>query len=670
MTVVLATSFTNSLTKLTDSERKQAKITALDVQMDPDAPGLSLHRVDRARDPNFWSARVSRDLRLILHKTGGSTLIAYVGHHDDAYAWAARRRIETHPRTGALQIVEIREAVEEVLVRRPLAAPEPPALAGYGEADLLSWGVPEDWLADVLSATEASVLDVAAHLPEEAAEAVLRAATGEPPLVPLEELSPADAASPTGLDHPDARRRFRVIGDQAELAAALDSPWDAWTIFLHPAQREFVDRDFAGPARVVGSAGTGKTVVALHRAARLARDGGRVLLSTFSPTLAADLRTKLARLAGGAGWADGVTVATMDETVLRLLPPGQRLATPADVSAAIEAASAEAGRPATASFLEAEWRLIVDAWAVPDADTYREMPRLGRVVRLPAGRRDDVWEVFAATRERLRADGLMTTATAMHDAARRLRDGEMAPPFDHVLVDEAQDLSPPELALLAALAGSRPNGLFFAGDIGQRIFRAPFPWSRAGIDIRGRSRALKVNYRTSHEIHARTRSLLPRRLVEADGDEEERTGVVSVFHGPVPTLQAFPDVETECSAATAWLTERLGSGTPSRGIAILVRSDGELARGAAIARSASRDVPVLTMHEAKGREFVAVLVVGCDAHIIPSEDRLLAAEDDRAMTEIFETERHLLYVAATRARDHLWVSGVAPVSEFLEDLLT
>ena len=668
MTVVLATSFTKSLTKLTDSERKQAKITALDVQMDPDAPGLSLHRVDRARDPNFWSARVSRDLRLILHKTGGSTLIAYVGHHDDAYAWAARRRIETHPRTGALQIVEIREAVEEVVVHRPVEAPEPPVLAGYGDADVLSWGVPEDWVADVLSATDSTVLDIAGHLPEEAAEAVLRAASGEPPL-PRDGHPPTDAAPPTGLDHPDARRRFRVIGEQAELAAALDSPWDAWTIFLHPAQREFVDRDFSGPARIVGSAGTGKTVVALHRAARLARDDGRVLLSTFSPSLAADLRAKVGRLAAGADWADRMRIATMDEVVADLLPGGLLLARPADVRTALESASEQEGHPATDTFLEAEWRLIVDAWAVPDAATYRDMPRLGRGVRLPATHRDAVWSVFERVREALDARDLITPAAAMHDAARRLRQGGLGRPFDHVVVDEAQDLSPPELVLLAALAGDLANGLFFAGDIGQRIFRAPFPWSRAGVDVRGRSRALKVNYRTSHEIHARTRGLLPRRLVEADGGEEERAGVVSVFHGPAPDLNAFPHIDAECSAAASWLSARLNDGVSPEGIAILVRTPGDLRRGEEVARMAGRAVQVLSMHGAKGREFEAVIVIGCDAHLVPLEARLLAAEDDRAMAEAYETERHLLYVAATRARDHLWISGVEPVSEFLEDLL-
>lgn len=662
MIAALGKDFEKALAKLSEQERKQVKVTVFDVQMDPTGAGLSLHRIDRSPDPNFWSARVNRDLRLILHKTKGSTLIAYVGHHDDAYAWAERRRIEEHPTTRAIQVVEVRERVEEIAVTRVVEVAEPPVLTDYAASDLSSWGVPEDWIEDVLAATDSTILDVVAHLPEEAQEAVLRAASGEPPL-------PVSVAFATGLDHPDARRRFRVIGDQAELEAALDAPWDEWTIFLHPAQQAFVDRDFSGPARVVGSAGTGKTVVALHRAARLAREGGRVLLSTFSPDLAADLRMKVDRLAGGAEWADRVEVDTMDTVVSRLLPGGLRLANSNDVNAALETAAKDIADAPSLNFLADEWRLIVDAWAIPDAETYRDLPRLGRGVRLPAARREAVWEIFASTRTLLEDHGMTTPAAAMHDVATKLRSGELKPPYDHVVMDEAQDIGPAELTLLAAMAGDQPNGLFFAGDIGQRIFRAPFPWSHAGIAVRGRSATLKVNYRTSHEIRSQTETLLPRRLVESDGEEEDRGGVVSTFHGIAPVLKSFPTMEAECDAAVAWATARLDEGIVGEELAILVRSEAEQGRAEAVAKQLDSLPRILQMHDAKGREFRAVVLLACDADVIPSEDRLADATDERTMAEVFETERHLLYVAATRAREAVWISGVEPVSEFLSDMM-
>ena len=293
MTVRIASSFTKSLDRLTGQERSAAKVTAFDVQSDPASPGLSLHRVERARDPGFWTARVNRDLRIVLHRRDGETLLAYVGHHDDAYAWAERRRLDRHPRTGAAQIVEIRETVETVVTHRYVEeAVRRPRLFSESDDTLLSWGVPEDWLETVRGATEDTVLDIAAHLPDEAQEAVLAAAVGEAPTVRI-AAPEADAYA-----HPDARRRFTVVGDQAALEAALEAPWDDWAVFLHPAQREFVERDFNGPARVIGSAGTGKTVVALHRAVRLAREDAeaRVLLATFSASLAEGLSQKLSRL--------------------------------------------------------------------------------------------------------------------------------------------------------------------------------------------------------------------------------------------------------------------------------------------------------------------------------------------------------------------------------------
>ena len=162
----------------------------------------------------------------------------------------------------------------------------------------------------------------------------------------------------------------------------------------------------------------------------------------------------------------------------------------------------------------------------------------------------------------------------MHRLAREMKD----PPFTHVVVDEAQDISVPELHLIAAIAGDRPNGLFFAGDIGQRIFRSPFPWKAAGVDIQGRSRSLKVNYRTSHQIRAKSDMLLPPRLLEADGGEDNRLGVSSVFHGPPPELRLFDTPDAESAAVAGWIDDCLKEGIAPETIAVLVRSEKELPR--------------------------------------------------------------------------------------------
>lgn len=666
MTVLIANSFTKSLDKLTSQEQGQVKISVFDIQTNPENPGLSMHRLSNCKDPNFWSARVNRDIRIILHKKDGNTLLSYVDHHDDAYDWAARQRLVQHPKTGAMQFVEVKERVEEVVIQRYVeeAVKKPRLFENESDDTLLSWGVPEEWLETVQQATEDTVLDIAGHLPDEAAEAIVSAAVGERPTVRIE------FAGGTGFSHPDAQRRFKVIGDQAELEAALDAPWDDWAVFLHPAQREFVDRDFNGPARVIGSAGTGKTIVALHRAVRLAKDNpeARILLTTFSPDLAAGLAEKLTRLVKGqSDIANHITVGTLGEISEKLasdLFGKVSIADEEEISLMLERAREATGSTIDLGFLRDEWRLIVDAWDVRDAETYLELPRLGRKVRMAATRRDELWGIFANLREQLEASGKETLAGVMHHLA---RDAKRFP-FEHVIVDEAQDISVPELMLLARNLGETPNGLFFAGDIGQRIFRSPFPWKSAGVNIRGRSRSLKVNYRTSHQIREKSDLLLPSRLLELDGEEDRRLGITSVFHGPAPEIREFDTEAEETVAVRTWINARLAEGFPESSIAVLVRSQNEMPR-ANEAVGEHNELPILPMHDAKGREYRAVAVMACDSEVIPNEERLMAAADEKSLKEVFDTERHLLYVAATRARERLWISGCSPCSEFIEDLV-
>jgi hypothetical protein len=294
----IADTFTDRLAQLTGEEQKAVKITAFDLQLNPAQPGMRFHKLDQARDPHFWSVRVSRDIRLIVHKTDASLILCYVDHHNEAYRWAERRKLETHPKTGAAQLVEIRETVQNIIVPAYVMAaqPAPPKARLFehvAEEALLSYGVPTEWLQDVRQADEDTLLRLADHLPGEAAEALLELATGGKPPVPQPIAAVADP-----FEHPDAQRRFRVMNNVEELARALEYPWEKWTIFLHPAQRQWVEGNYSGPARVSGSAGTGKTIVALHRAVFLARThpDARVLLTTFSDTLANALRTRLRRL--------------------------------------------------------------------------------------------------------------------------------------------------------------------------------------------------------------------------------------------------------------------------------------------------------------------------------------------------------------------------------------
>jgi len=683
----IADTFTDSLAQLTGDEQKAVKTTAFDLQLNPANPGMSFHKLDKSKDKRFWSVRVNSDLRLIVHRTSSSLLLCYVDHHDKAYAWAERRKLETHPTTGAAQLVEIRERVQEIVVPayvQPSQAPAPKKalLANISDRDLLSYGVPAEWLADVRQATEDTVLALADHLPAEAAEALLELATGGTP----QKQRPAPAADP--FEHPDAQRRFRVVADVDELARALEYPWERWTVFLHPAQRELVERHFAGPARIAGSAGTGKTVVALHRAVHLARSkpDARILLTIFSETLARALRTKLTRLIGTEPrLRERIDVDPLDSVARRLHDGMLGRPDVASREVIFELISGAAGQSAdqkfSLSFLLSEWTDVVDAWQLDSWEAYRDVVRLGRKTRLPEKQRQILWAIFERVRAALKGRKLLTqaelyTRLAAHLAARD------RPPYDFVVVDEAQDVSVAQLRFVAALGGDRPDALFFAGDIGQRIFQLPFSWRSLGVDIRGRSAILRVNYRTSHQIRTQADRLLGGQVSDVDGNTEERGGTISVFNGADPLVRVLDSVEEESTVVGRWLADRGSEGVVPGEMSVFVRSSAQLPRARAAVEAAGLSVALLDetvktardrvsvgiMHLSKGLEFRAVAVMACDDEVLPLQARIEGVTDEGDLEEVYDTERHLLYVACTRARDHLLVTGVDPASEFLQDL--
>lgn len=688
MLLLISDTFTDGLTRLTGDEQKAVKTTVFDLQINPAAPGLSFHKLDRAKDKRFWSVRVSSDIRIIVHRTDASLLLCYVDHHDKAYDWAERRKLETHPTTGAAQLVEIRETVHEVFVpvyveAKVAAKAKPLLFADLSDAQLLGYGVPSEWLTDVKHANEDTLLSLADRLPAEAAEALLELATGGKPQV----ATPAPAnADP--FEHPDAQRRFRVMKNVEELERALSFPWDRWTVFLHPAQRQWVERDYNGPARVSGSAGTGKTIVALHRAVFLARKhpDARILLTSFSEILANALRTRLRRLISNEPrLGERIEVHAINALGERLfgLHGGVAAVAPAERMKALiaDAAAAVPGHKFSQRFLLGEWEQVVDAWQVETWEAYRDVKRLGRKTRLPEAQRAVLWSIFERVRHALR-DGKLTTHAEMFAKLAGIVRSAKNPAFDFAVVDECQDLGIAHLRFLAALGGSRPNALFFAGDLGQRIFQQPFSWKAVGIDVRGRSRTLQVNYRTSHQIRKQADRLLAPTVSDADGNLEGRDKTVSVFNGPVPVIRICGNTKEETDAVATWIAERTKEGYAPHEIGIFVRSEAQLARARAAVEAAKLPFTVLddkvdavtgkaavaTMHVAKGLEFRAVVVMACDDEVIPLQERIETVADEADLEDVYSTERHLLYVACTRARDQLLVSSVKPASEFLDDL--
>jgi mRNA-degrading endonuclease RelE of RelBE toxin-antitoxin system len=708
----IADTFTDSLARLTSEEQKVVKTTAFDLQLNPAHPGLQFHKLERAKDPNFWSIRASRDVRIIVHRTGTSLLLCYVGHHDDSYQWAERRKLETHPKTGAAQLVEIRKRVEEITIPKYVEAapvPKPPLFSKLTDNELLGYGVPFEWLPDVRNATEESLLGLADHLPKEAAEALLDLATGVTPhlvsvvatptlaipglvaVLPSAQMSMLlKSAVPTtkSFQHPDAQRRFRLIGSAEELERALEYPWEKWTVFLHPAQRELVERDFNGPARVAGSAGTGKTIVAVHRAVFLARKypDSRVLLTTFSEPLSNALATKLRHLIGSQPrLGERIEVHSLNTIGKRLYEANigkPHFATADTLKELLSKAAQETAESRfSLQFLMSEWEQVVDAWQLATWESYRDVVRLGRKTRLKEPQRLIAWSIFEKVRAALKVKQLITLSEMFSELA-TFYSTNVSRPFEFIVVDEAQDVSVAQLKFLAALGKDRANSLFFAGDLGQRIFQQPFSWKALGVDVRGRATTLRINYRTSHQIRMKADRLLGPEMADVDGNVEQRRSTISVFNGPPPTIQTFDSIEAESRGVSDWLKARAQEGLLPHEIAIFVRSASELNRAQAAVELAAIPFKILdgrvetvhgkasiaTMYLAKGLEFRAVAVMACDDEIVPLQQRIETVADDSDLEEVYNTERQLLYVACTRARDHLLVTSVAPASEFLDDL--
>ncbi|MEJ7738019.1 MAG: 3'-5' exonuclease [Chitinophagaceae bacterium] len=687
----IADTFTDSLTRLSGDEQRAVKTTAFDLQLNPANPGMSFHKLDKAKDKNFWSVRVSGDIRLIVHKNKGDFLLCYVDHHDKAYDWAERRKLEVHPKTGAAQFVEIRETVQEIFIpvyvqeKETVESKSRKLFINIADDILLSYGVPLEWLQDVKEATEERLFALIEHLPAEASDALLELATGGKPPVSQPVIKGRDP-----FKHPDAQRRFRTMNNMEELERALDFPWDKWAVFLHPAQRQWIEKNYTGAARVSGSAGTGKTIVALHRAVFLAKSNpdSRVLLTTFSNILANALKVKLRRLISNEPHlSEQIDVYAINELGQRLYKANisaPHIASKDEISDVVKNASAGVqGHKFNLAFLTSEWEQVVDTWQLKTWEEYRDVKRLGRKTRLPEQQREILWSIFAGVNQQIKEEKLLTFGGLFNKLTDHLAKRNVFP-YDYAVVDEAQDFSVCHLRFLAALGKNNPNALFFAGDIGQRIFQQAFSWMAVGIDIRGRSRTLHVNYRTSHQIRQQADRLLAPKVSDADGNIEERGNTISVFNGVEPAIKTFQTNDEEILFVGDWILAQIKDGIAPHEVSVFVRSFNEVPRAiAAVAKakvpyvildesveSINGKITISTMHYAKGLEFKSVVVMACDDEVIPLQERIESVTDNADLEEVYNTERHLLYVACTRARDCLLVTSVDPASEFLEDLRT
>jgi superfamily I DNA/RNA helicase len=539
--------------------------------------------------------------------------------------------------------------------------------AALSDADLLSIGTPQELLEQVRSIhTEFELDAVQGLLPVEAYEGLFLIAAGDSVsdvLISRETRvdRPIDTEDyATAIETAESQSRFVVVADEETMATMLNSPLSQWRVFLHPTQRKLAQGDRGGPMRVLGGAGTGKTVLAMHRAKWLAENRAttekKVFFTTFTRNLAADIEENLKTFCSPAAMQK-IEVKNLDAWVhgfLRRYKYDHQIIYNRKKGEAAEAwqralTLQETTLALPPEFYEDELERVVLAQGINSRDDYRQARRTGRGVVLTRGKRDAIWPVFEEYRAQLASRKLKEVDDAYRDAAALLRD--KPPAYSAVIVDETQDFGPQALRLLRAMVPAAPNDLLFVGDGHQRIYpRNRASMSSSGINIRGRSRKLYLNYRTTEEIRRLAVATLEGCEVDdLDEGADEVKRYKSLSHGPIPRTLCFQHLEDALSSLLPLVQAGVAE---ARSVCVIVptRQDAMAVQGALKAGKLSttilgpdeRDNPdsssvrISTMHRAKGLEFDEVLL------LIPQECRGLKASGDDLL--------RLQYVAMTRAR--------------------
>ena len=686
--VSIAKTFSASTKKLSANDRGRVLDFLTKFLDDPSSPGLNFETIEGGKDSSMKSARITQDLRTIIHQADNMLTLLFAGHHQQAYKWAERRRVEHHPVTGTLQIVETSESVQEEIKAVAPTYEAPKTFADYDNDYLLSLGVPQDWLPTVRQIqNDDQLLTVIEKLPEEVSERLLTVASGEL-VTPPEPVSPDEPVEAS----PDNRRRFWVVQDAAELADVLDKPIEDWVRFLHPSQRKLVSQTFNGPAKVSGAAGTGKTVVGMHRAHRLAAEGKRVLLTSYVTTLCKNIERNIQVLCSqdqmefDGTIEDRITVSTVHSQALTIAKQINAKIHPVEadkIAALIKRHHGLGGYLFDTGFLVSEWNGVIEPQGIDDWDSYRDATRTGRGKPLTVKQRKDCWKVFARVWEDLTEAHALPWSAICKTARDAIETDAITSPFDAVIVDEVQDLQPQELRFLSSLAASDPGNLMVLGDAGQRIYPGGFSLKKLGIDTRGRSHVLRINYRTTEQIRRFADGLLAGEGDDFDEGKESRNSR-SLLKGPAPTLMQFDNASEQDDFVLSRIKQLLSQGLSANEIAIFARTKSALESVKGSLAADNIDINALagdqdlsefgavnlgTMHRAKGLEFKVVFVVNCGQGNVPHSYTLGKYRDQGDYDMAYERERQLLYVALTRARDEVFVTWHGKPSEFLESRL-
>lgn len=698
-TVAMSSDFLTSYSNL--PRRRQGRVMNFidKFRANPTSPGINYEKVRNAFDPNLYSVRIDDTYRGIVmrQQQTGVYLLLWVDHHDRAYEWASRKRCRVNPATGSIQVFDVQEETTEP--DAPTVS-EPSVFQDVTDDQLMRLGVPEEKLSETRAITSIDKLhELKPTFPADAYEGLEWVAHGfsaEEVLKNFYEAPTAERVSDddftTALSNPGTLRSFVIVEGEDELQAMLSAPLERWRVFLHPTQRKVVTRSFNGPARVTGGAGTGKTVVAMHRAKWLASQtepGERILFTTFTRNLADDIQYNLRKICSSEEMRK-IEVVNLDRWVHQFLRESEydyRIVYGAELAELWSEALSLSGEPLDfpIEFYQDEWSKVILAHEVLTLPEYARATRRGRGVQLHRKNRMSVWNVVEEFRNLCAQKRVRDVEMAMYECRKLIEKRYNEPLYSSIIVDEGQDFGPSAYRLLRAMAGhERPNDLFIVGDAHQRIYRNRAVLSHCGVNIRGRSSYLRINYRTTEEIRRWAFGLL-KGISFDDLDDGYDDGHIhrSLTHGPRPVVKSFASVDGEFDHILKEIQSLQEQGTSLEDVCIVARTNRLLddyirrflqndIRTYEIKRSTADDrsqegVRLATMHRVKGLEFEHVFVVAVNDQHVP-HPLAIAVEDQVSLDEAITAERSLLYVALTRARQTAHVTSYAAPSRFLSEV--
>ncbi|MCR4656987.1 MAG: UvrD-helicase domain-containing protein [Lachnospiraceae bacterium] len=660
----------------------------------PQSPGIKYEKINGGRDKKIWSVRIDDTYRgiTVRQPETGVYLLLWVDHHDEAYDWARSKKCEINPKTGAIQVFDVVTAQAA-----DPAAQEFELFAKLTDDNLIELGVPEEQIPLVRSIGDAQKFyakkDSFSCDTFEALSWVIEDIPVDEVIELFREEKESGKTAKTladALESPLSLKSFVVVEGEAELRLIMSEPLEKWRVFLHPAQRKIVNKNYSGSARVLGGAGTGKTVVAMHRAKHLAaglKDRERILFTTFTANLASDIRDNLRKICT-LEEIRRIDVINLDAWVSQFL---REHGYPAEIAYDEKADNlwekavmeTDFSGDFPVSFYEEEYNRVVVAQEAFSLEKYVKASRTGRGTRLDRKKRMRIWKVFEAYQNLMKENQVRDINTAMYECRLLIEKTSSETRYKHVIVDEGQDLSANALRLLRSIAGEEhENDIFIVGDAHQRIYKNKAVLSKCGINIRGRSSVLKINYRTTEEIRKAAFALLNGiSFDDLDDSFDAGNPCQSLTHGAVPEIIAAANANEEFDAILAKIKGLIDGGVAAKNICIVARThkllDDYIAhftssgircyeiKGNKADNRGLDGIRVATMHRVKGLEFQYMFVVAANKRIIPlvsAIDHTDAVSEQETMT----AEKCLLYVALTRAQKGAYISGYGKMSEFLQ----